>query len=154
LGLGVAEKLLQHHRLEAVFDLSIDDFVKIDGFAEITARQISDGLEKIKDQFYKIYGLGFNLEITPLISELKDSGMLSPIAGKQIVFTGSMVHGKRPEMQAEAKKLGAKVGSSVTGKTDYLVTGEKVGATKIAAAENKGVKVLTEDEYLNLIKKK
>ena len=154
LGLGVAEKLLQHHRLETVFDLSIDDFIKIDGFAEITARQISKGLNEIRDQFEKIYKLDFNLEITPLIKELKKSGVLSPVAGKQIVFTGSMVHGKRSEMQAEAKKLGAKVGASVTGKTDYLVTGEKVGATKIAAAESKGVKVLTEDEYLNLIKKK
>ena len=151
LGLGVAEKLLQHHRLETIFDLNVDDFVKIDGFAEITAKQISAGLNNIKEQFDKIFDLGFKLEITPLISELKDSGVLSPIAGKQIVFTGSMVHGKRPEMQAEAKKLGAKVGSSVTGKTDYLVTGEKVGANKITAAEQKGVEVLTEDEYLKIL---
>ncbi|MDH5388152.1 MAG: DNA ligase [Gammaproteobacteria bacterium] len=154
LGLGVAEKLLQHHNIESIFDLKVDDFVIIDGFAEITARQITEGLQKIRDQFFKIYELGFNLEKTPLITELKESGLLSPVAGKQIVFTGSMLHGKRPEMQAEAKKLGAKVASSVTGKTDYLVTGEKVGMTKIAAAEAKGVKVLTEDEYLNLIKKK
>ncbi|MES0328339.1 MAG: BRCT domain-containing protein, partial [Gammaproteobacteria bacterium] len=154
LGLGVAEKLLQHHNIKAIFDLKVDDFVIIDGFAEITARQISEGLQKIREQFLKIDKLGFNLEKTPLIKELKESGVLSPIAGKQIVFTGSMIHGNRPEMQAEAKKLGAKVGSSVTGKTDYLVTGEKVGATKIAAAESKGVKVLSEDEYLNLIKKK
>ena len=153
LGLGVAEKLLQHHRLEAIFDLSVDDYVKIDGFAEITAKQISDGLQKIKDQFIKVYELDFNLEITPLITELKESGVLSPVAGKKIVFTGSMVHGKRPEMQAEAKKLGAKVSSSVTAKTDYLVTGEKVGATKIAAAEAKGVEVLTEEAYLQLIGK-
>ena len=153
LGLGIAEKLLQHHRLEAVFDLSVEEFVEIDGFAEITAKHISEGLKNIKDQFHKIYELGFNLEITPLITELKESGALSPIAGKLIVFTGSMVHGKRPEMQSEAKKLGAKVGSSVTGKTDYLVTGEKVGANKIAAAKEKGVDVLTEDEYLSLIKK-
>ena len=152
LGLGIAEKLLQHHHIETIFDLSVEDFIKIDGFAEITARQISEGLDKIKDQFNKIYELSFNLERTSLIKELKESGLLSPIAGKQIVFTGSMVHGKRPEMQAEAKKLGAKIGSSVTGKTDYLVTGEKVGVNKITAAEQKGVEVLTEDEYLKIIK--
>lgn len=153
LGLGIAEKLLQHHRLEAVFDLSVEDFVEIDGFAEVSAKQISEGLKNIKDQFHKIYELGFNLEVTPLITELKESGALSSIAGKQIVFTGSMVHGKRPEMQAEAKKLGAKVGSAVSGKTDYLVTGEKVGANKIAAAKEKGVEVLTEEQYLSLINK-
>lgn len=151
LGLGVAEKLLQHHNIESIFDLKVDDFVIIDGFAETTARQISGGLQKIKESFFKIYELGFNLEKTPLLTELKESGVLSPVAGKQIVFTGSMVHGKRPEMQAEAKKLGAKVGSAVTGKTDYLVTGDKVGVSKIEAARKKGITVLTEDEYLFML---
>jgi len=77
---------------------------------------------------------------------------ISDISGKQLVFTGTMLHGKRSDMQAEAKKLGAKVGSSVTGKTDYLVAGEKAGASKINAAKSNGVKVLTEDEYLALLK--
>ena len=54
-------------------------------------------------------------------------------------------------MEKHAKALGAKVANSVTGKTTYLVTGEKVGETKINAAREKGVKVLTELEYLNLI---
>lgn len=152
LGFGVSEKLLQHHRLEDIFDLTIEDLIKIDGFADITATQIVNGLRKIKNQFEKIHKLGFNLEITPLVSEIKDIENVSPIAGKKIVFTGSMLHGKRPEMQAEAKKLGAKVGSAVTGKTDFLVTGNKVGSSKIEIAKKKGVKVLTEDEYLAMLK--
>ena len=151
LGLGVSEKLLQHHRLENIFDLKVEDLIIIDGFAEITATQIVEGLKTIKAQFDKIYRLGFNLERTSLVSELQDSGVESPIMGKQIVFTGSMIHGKRPDMEAEAKKLGAKVAKSVTGKTDYLVTGSKVGASKIEAAIKKGTKVLTEDEYLEML---
>ncbi len=153
LGLGVSEKLLQHHCLETVFDLTVDDLIKIDGFAEITASQVVDGLQKIKDQFEEIYSSGFNLERTPIESELKEERADSPILGKQIVFTGTMIHGKRSEMQTEAKKLGAKVGSSVTGKTDFLVTGTKVGAAKIEAAKKKGTKVLTEDEYLAILKR-
>ena len=124
------------------------------GFAEKTAEVVVKGFRKIRRLFDDIYNLDFNLDKTPLITELKESGILSPIAGKQIVFTGTMIHGKRSEMQAEAKKLGAKVGSAVTGKTDYLVTGEKVGASKISAADSKGIKVLTEDEYLYFIKNK
>ena len=51
----------------------------------------------------------------------------------------------------KAKLAGAKVGNSVTGKTDYLVTGEKVGEAKINAAKEKGVAVISEDEYFALL---
>ena len=56
-------------------------------------------------------------------------------------------------MEKEAKLLGAKVASSVSGKTNYLITGESVGAKKIADAQAKGVTVITEDEYLALLGK-
>jgi len=62
-----------------------------------------------------------------------------------------MTQGSRSDMQANAKKMGAKVGSSVSGKTDYLITGEKVGASKLNSAQAKGVEVLTEQQYLELI---
>jgi len=152
LGKGNSEKLLQHYRLEAIFDLAIDDLVKIEGFAEITALHVFDELRKVNDLFWKMYSLDFNLQITPLISELKEENTSGPIGGKQIVFTGIMLHGKRSEMQVEAKKLGAKVGSAVTGKTDFLVTGSKAGASKIEAANQAGTKILTEDEYLAMLK--
>ena len=71
----------------------------------------------------------------------------SAIAGKGIVFTGKMQQGSREAMQAEARKLGAKVQTAVSGKTDLLVCGEKVGAAKIKKAEALGVTIVTEAEY-------
>jgi DNA ligase (NAD+) len=62
-----------------------------------------------------------------------------------------MQQGSRTDMEKQAKALGANVAKSVTSKTTYLVTGDKVGETKIKAARDKGVNVLTEQEYLNLI---
>jgi len=62
-----------------------------------------------------------------------------------------MIHGKRDDMIKEAKRLGAKVGSSVTGKTDLLVTGTDVGATKLNAAKENGVRVISEDGYIKLL---
>ncbi len=62
-----------------------------------------------------------------------------------------MRSGKRQEMQSEAKKLGAKVGSAVSGNTDLLVCGAKVGSAKLARAEKLGVQLLSEEEYLRLI---
>ena len=150
---GNCERLLAHHRLEDIFTLDKEQIVMIEGFAEKTAEAVIVGLGRIQQAYRAIYSLGFNLERTPLESETTSSGRDTPISGKLIVFTGSMVHGTRPDMQAEAKRLGATVGSSVTGKTDLLVTGENVGATKIQDAEKKGVTIISEAQYLSMIAK-
>ena len=123
--------------------------VKIDGFAQVSAEAIVAGLANVKEEFFKVYELGFNLSVTPKESDRES--LNSPIAGTVVVFTGAMQQGSRGDMEKQAKSLGAKVAKSVTGKTTYLVTGEKVGETKINAAKDRGVKVLTEQEYLSLI---
>ena len=149
MGLGNCERLLQHHRLLDIFNLSEDDIIQIEGFADKTAAAVVKSLALIQDDFIKIYQLGFNLIQTPLIIEQQT--LTSPIAGLTIVFTGTMVHGKRDDMIKEAKRLGAKVASSVTGKTDFLVTGTDVGATKLNAAKENDVRVMREVDYLVLI---
>jgi DNA ligase (NAD+) len=149
MGLGNCERLLQHHRLLDIFNLTVEDIILIEGFAEKTSAAVVESLAMIKDEFMKIYQLGFNLIQTPLISGQQE--LTSPIAGLTIVFTGTMVHGKRDDMIKEAKRLGAKVGSSVTGKTDLLVTGTDVGVTKLNAAKENGIRVINEEEYIALL---
>lgn len=151
LGLGNCEKLLSHFRLEDIFNLSEDGIARIEGFAEKTAKIVVTGLKRIKHLFNKIYDLGFNLERTPLVDESHKAQLQSPITGLQIVFTGTMRRGDRAEMEKEAKSLGAKVGKSVTGRTKILVAGENAGSTKIEDARNRGVKIMSEEEYLRLI---
>ncbi|PMH40979.1 DNA ligase [Vibrio sp. 10N.286.49.B3] len=149
LGGGNCEKLLQHYALTELFALSAEEIVKLDGFAQLSAEAVVKGLANIKDEFFKVYELGFNLNVTPKASEQEEGS--SPIAGTIIVFTGTMLQGSRGDMEKQAKYLGAKVAKSVTGKTTYLVAGAKVGATKIKSAQEKGVSVLSEQEYLDLI---
>ncbi|WP_020160594.1 MULTISPECIES: helix-hairpin-helix domain-containing protein [Methylobacter] len=149
MGLGNCERLLQHYHLTDIFKLTVEDITAIEGFAEKTAVAVVECLKKVEHDFMQIYQLGFNLIPTPLISEQQQTS--SPVSGKTIVFTGTMQHGKRDDMKKEAKRLGAKVADSVTGKTDYLVTGAEVGAAKINAAMQKGVRVISEEEYLSLL---
>jgi DNA ligase (NAD+) len=150
LGPGNCEKLLGHYPLEEVFNLTEEEVVAVEGFAQKTATVVVEGLKRVKPLFDKLYALGFNLERTPILEQSEKA--TSPISGLQIVFTGAMTHGSRDDMEKEAKSLGAKVGKSVTGKTNILVTGENVGATKMNDARAKGVKILTEEEYLAQLK--
>ena len=149
LGFGNCEKLLEHHEVSKIFDVSVEDMIKIDGFAELSAKAIHEGLANIKDEFFKVYNLNFNLSST--YQEAHSKTGKSPLDGKQVVFTGKMLQGSRGDMEKQAKALGAKVGKSVTSKTSFLVTGENVGANKTNDARNKGVEVIAESEYLKLI---
>jgi len=74
----------------------------------------------------------------------------SAVAGKTVVFTGTLERMTRDEAKAAAERLGAKVFGSVSKKTDYVVAGPGAGS-KLADAKKLGVTVLTEDEWMKLI---
>jgi DNA ligase (NAD+) len=73
----------------------------------------------------------------------------SALAGKTVVFTGTLTSMSRSEAKARAEALGANVAASVSGKTDYLVVGADAGS-KAEKARALGVKTVTEDEWLQL----
>ncbi|CAO3446767.1 NAD-dependent DNA ligase LigA [Azospirillum largimobile] len=89
---------------------------------------------------------GLMERLTVLVAEAPKASN-SPVAGKTVVFTGTLERMTRSEAKARAESLGAKVAGSVSGKTDYLVAGADAGS-KAAKAKELGVEILTEDEWL------
>jgi DNA ligase (NAD+) len=88
-------------------------------------------------------------EINPL-PEAPVEASDSPVAGKTVVFTGSLEKMTRDEAKARASMLGAKVAGSVSKKTDLVVAGPGAGS-KLKEAAALGVKVIDEDGWLALI---
>ncbi len=148
MGLGNCERLLAHHALGDIFNLTETDIIAIEGFAEKTAAVITEGFANIKPLFDQLTSLGFNLQSTQISANDAQTHVL---AGKSLVFTGTLHSGTRDELSKQAKAKGAKVGSAVSAKTDYLVAGDNVGANKLNAAQDKGVKIISEQAFLDLL---
>ena len=72
------------------------------------------------------------------------------LAGMTLVVSGTFEHFSREEIKADIENHGGKVSGSISGKTTYLVAGEKMGPEKQKKAEKLGVKIITEAEYLDM----
>jgi DNA ligase (NAD+) len=125
-----------------------------DAIAEMDALdQIGDTvILSIKAYFGESHNRGIverlTKEVTILDAQKPKSN--SAVAGKTVVFTGSLEKMTRDEAKAMAERLGAKAAGSVSKKTDYVVAGPGAGS-KLAEAKKHGVAVLTEDEWLKLV---
>lgn len=142
LGRGDSAKVLKHVPIEQIGGITAEQLMAIDGFGAGTSGPIAKALAIANDEIQAVLAFGFNLERTP---RGEVGGVL---AGKTIVFTGTMASGDRRQMEDNARKLGATVGSSVTGKTTWLVCGTEAGGSKTDKAAKLKIAVLTEADYL------
>jgi DNA ligase (NAD+) len=120
-----------------------------------------DALDQIGDTVIESLGEYFSeahnvKRIDRLVKQVKIRDAEKPradsaVAGKTVVFTGTLEQMTRDEAKASAERLGAKVSGSVSKKTDYVVAGPGAGS-KLTEAKKHGVKVLTEDEWAKLIR--
>lgn len=91
-----------------------------------------------------------NLSIHLTVLDAEKPKTDTAVAGKTVVFTGSLEKMTRDEAKAMAERLGAKVAGSVSAKTHIVVAGPGAGS-KLTKARDLGVQVLTEDEWLALV---
>ena len=123
-----------------------DDLIAIDGVGAVMATSLITVFQQTAER----------ASIDRLIEQLtpqdaiKRAPVDSPVAGKTVVFTGTLEKMTRAEAKARAEALGAKVSGSVSAKTDLVIAGPGAGS-KAKKAENLGVELIDEDAWLTLI---
>lgn len=122
------------------------DLISIDGVGAVMAQSLATTFQQ-DAEWASIERLSAELEIEDAV---RPDTSHSPVAGKTVVFTGTLEKMSRAEAKARAETLGAKVSGSVSAKTDILVAGPGAGS-KAKKAADLGIETLDEDGWLTLI---
>ena len=127
---------------------TVDELLELPDIGLITAESIVDYLSNDNNLRFinELIEIGMNSQY-----EIQDRNTDNIFSGKTIVLTGKLVELTRNEAKEYLERLGAKVTGSVTSKTDYVIAGEKAGS-KLAKAEQLGIQVLGEDEFIDIMK--
>lgn len=157
IGEATAKLLAKHYRslaewrdaMKAARNESSEAWNELNGIEQIgplVARAIT-GFFSEKHNLDALNDLGRQMKIEDYVAPAK--GRATPLAGKTIVFTGTLTSMGRNEAKAKAESLGATVSGSVSSKTDYVVIGDDAGS-KATKARELGVKTLNEEEWMEL----
>ena len=125
---------------------AFEELLNIDGIGKIVAVTIVDFFIEARNREMLAALLD---EVQVRAMEIADTDG-SPVAGKTVVFTGTLEEMTRAEAKSKAEELGAKVSGSVSKKTDIVIAGPGAGS-KLKKAEELGVEVMTEEDWLNYI---
>lgn len=139
----VAAKLLAKKFGLSVVDASHDELIAIDGFGVEMANSLLEFMRVNKGVVLKLFEL-----IEPSV-EIFTEAIDNPFKGKTVVVTGTMSV-SRDEVKAFLENLGAKVASSVSKKTDFVIFGEDAGS-KLTKANELGVVTISEDEMRGMV---
>ena len=143
-----AAALLAEHfgTLEAIREAGVEAISEIDGFGGVMAQSIVEFFAKdgTADVIHRLADAGVNME-------WKGEPKGDKLAGKTLVVTGTLETLSRSEAEALIVRNGGKASGSVSKKTSYVVAGAAAGS-KLTKAQSLGVPVLTEEEFLALLR--
>ncbi len=131
--------------LNALMVASIEELTAVSDVGGVTAENIFTWFrqEQSRHLIERLRQAGVNFESTRVISDAR-------FAGKTFVLTGALSKFTREEATEKIELLGGKAAGSVSKKTSFVVVGENAGS-KLRKAQELGIPVLTEDEFLEMI---
>jgi len=148
VGEETAYDVAKHFKsIEKVQSAKREDFESIYGVGEVVAQSLADFFAD-KDNLNLVKNL---LKYVEIIEDAAVSGGSKKLEGKSFVFTGSLPTLEREAAQKMVRDQGGDVSSSVSKKTSYVVAGDDAGS-KLDKARSLGVKIISEGEFLEIIK--
>ncbi|MBN2779482.1 MAG: NAD-dependent DNA ligase LigA [Alphaproteobacteria bacterium] len=147
VGVVLARTLAENYRtIEMLKAATEAELNEIDGVGDIIAHEIKTALSLSHMQDLM---MGFHQELTIIPLEKKKTEK-TIFTGKRVVLTGTLSELTRDQAKEKLLDMGAKVSGSVSANTDFVIAGESAGS-KLKKATELGVKVLTEEEFLNYV---
>lgn len=152
VGETVAKKLAKHYKnIDALQQATLMDLVLVDEIGEKIAQSVVEFFENTENVriINRLKEFGVQMEIVEKINP----NATSILEGKTFVVSGVFSLFSRDELKQSIEDNGGKVGSSISAKTHYVIAGENMGPAKLDKANQLKIPIISENEYVNLIKK-
>lgn len=150
VGETVAKKLAKHHKsIDRLANATLMELIMVDEIGERIAKSVTDFFadEDNRALIERLKGYGVQMEV----SAEADTSVSDKLAGQTFVVSGVFAKFSRDELKKAIEDNGGKVGSSISSKTHYVVAGDNMGPAKLEKANQLGVKIINEDEFLGMI---
>ena len=142
-----AKKLARYFKnIDALMAATEEELAQVEDVGEVTAKAVAEWFAK--DEHRAIVE---RLRAAGLQMSGQWSVASGQLEGMTLVVSGVFEHFSRDEIKADIENHGGKVSGSISGKTTYLVAGDKMGPEKLKKAEKLGVKIISEAEYLEMV---
>lgn len=149
VGKTVAKKLAKAFKnIDNLIKATYEDLVEVDEIGEIIAKSVNEyfSTQQNIELVLRLKSYGLNLEV-----EVHENAT-NFLEGKAFVVSGVFENFSRDEIKKSVEINGGKITSSISSKTDFVLAGDKMGPSKLKKAEKLGIKIISEEEYLEMIK--
>ena len=144
-------KILARHfkNIDALMNATLDQLTQIDGIGEVMAKSVITYFHTPENQKIVERLRGYGLQMS--LSEEQLASATDILAGKTIVISGVFQKHSRDEYKAMIEQNGGKNTGSISAKTSMVLAGENMGPAKLQKAEKLGIRIINEDEFLEMI---
>ena len=144
-------KLLARHfkNIDALMQAGLEELQEIEGIGEVMAKSIISYFHNPTNIqiIERLRGYGLQMEL----SEAQTANVSDKLAGQSIVISGVFAHHSRDEYKAMIEQHGGKNVGSISNKTSFILAGENMGPSKLQKAEKLGIRIVNEEEFLEMI---
>ena len=145
-----ARLLARHFKtMDALMSASLEELTQVDGIGSVMANSIIAYFHNEENRTIVERLRGYGLQFA--LSEEQTAAQSDRLSGMSIVISGVFQHHSRDEYKLIIEQNGGKNVGSISGKTSFILAGDNMGPSKLEKAQKLGVKIVSEEEFLNII---